>query len=44
MTEIVIWFCVALGLYFVGLGVYSLVRYLKAKKKVKKELDEKHED
>ena len=44
MTEIVVWFAVALGVYFVGLGVYSLVRYLKAKKKVKKELEEKHED
>lgn len=44
MTEIVIWFVVALGVYFVGLGVYSLIRYLKAKKKVKKELEDKHED
>lgn len=39
MTTATIIFGVCLGAYFLGLGVFSLVKFLLARKKVKKEVE-----
>ena len=38
MTEFVIWFAVGIACYLVGLGVFTLVKKIKAKKKANKEV------
>ena len=38
MTEFVIWFAVGIACYLVGLGVFTLVKKIKAKKKAQKEI------
>lgn len=44
MTEFAIVFLIAIGAYLILLGVYSIVRYFKAKRALEKEVSEvKHE-
>lgn len=38
MTEFVIWFAVGIGAYLAGLGIFTLVKKVKAKKKAQKEV------
>ena len=38
MTEFVIWFAVGIACYLVGLGVFTIVKKIKAKKKAHKEI------
>lgn len=38
MTEFVIWFAVGIACYLVGLGVFTIVKKIKAKKKAQKEI------
>lgn len=38
MTEFVIWFAVGIACYLVGLGVFTIVKKVKAKKAQKKEV------
>ena len=38
MTEFVIWFAVGIACYLVGLGVFTIVKKIKAKKKAQQEI------
>ena len=38
MTEFVIWFAIGIACYLVGLGVFTIVKKVKAKKTAKKEI------
>ena len=38
MTEFVIWFAVGIACYLVGLGVFTIFKKIKAKKKAQKEI------